>query len=173
MNDIQRVERSMYRLGTAYEPLERLMFETTDMETGEVDTEITNALCAMQGEATEVAVGAATIYREAQMEIAKYKAEEERLAAIRKGMESKLQTLKRAIDIFCKRTGIERAEGVSARIAYKKNPPSVVIDNEAEIPKEFWRCKLEVNKSAIKEALAAGKPVAGAHLESAVGLQIK
>lgn len=107
------------------------------------------------------------------MEIAKYKAEEERLAAIRKGMESKLQTLKRAIDIFCKRTGIERAEGVSARIAYKKNPPSVVIDNEAEIPKEFWRCKLEVNKSEIKEALAAGKPVAGAHLESAVGLQIK
>lgn len=173
MNDIQRVERSMYRLGSAYEPLERLMFETTDMETGEVDTEIMNALCAMQGEATEVALNAATLYREAQMQVAMYKAEEKRLADIRKGLEGKAETLKRAIDTFCKKTGIERAESVSARISYKKNPPSVKIDNEADIPKEYWRVKLEVDKTAIKEAISSGKTVEGAHLESAVSIQIK
>ncbi len=173
MNDIQRVERSMYRLGAAYEPLERLMFETTDMETGEVDAEIVNALCAMQGEATDVALNAATLYREAQMQVAMYKEEEKRLADIRKGLEGKAETLKRAIDTFCKKTGIERAESVSARISYKKNPPSVKIDNEADIPKEYWRVKLEVDKTAIKEAILSGKTVEGAHLESAVSIQIK
>ena len=173
MNDIQRVERSMYRLGAAYEPLERLLFDTTDMETGEVDTEIMNALCAMQGEATDVALNAATLYREAQMQVTMYKAEEKRLADIRKGLEGKTETLKRAIDTFCKKTGIERAESVSARISFKKNPPSVKIDNEADIPKEYWRVKLEVDKTAIKEAISSGKTVEGAHLESAVSIQIK
>ena len=173
MNDIQRAERSMYRLGAAYEPLEQLMFETADLETGEVDAEIMNALCAIQGEATEVALSAATIFREAQMQIDLYRAEERRLSDIRKGLEGKVETLKRAIDTFCKKTGIERAESVSARISYKKNPPSVKIDNEADIPKPFWRVKLEVDKTAIKEAILSGKTVEGAHLESGVSLQIK
>lgn len=173
MNDIQRSERRMYHLGTAYDTLERLLFESADAETGEVDGEIVKALSAIQGEATDVAVGAGTLYREAIAEIAKYKAEEERLYAIRKAMESKTETLKRAIDGFCRRTGIERVDGIGARISYKKNPPSVVIDNEADIPEEYWRIKREVDKKAVKEALQAGKPIEGAHLEQMTSIQIK
>lgn len=173
MNDIQRSERRMYHLGAAYETLERLMFTSADEETGEVNTDIVQALSAIQGEATDVAVGAGTVYREALAEIAKVKAEEERLYSMRKAMEAKTAALKRAIDGFCRKTGIERVDGIGAKISYKKNPPSVVIDNEADIPEEYWRIKREVDKKAVKDALQAGKPIDGAHLEQMTSIQIK
>lgn len=58
----------------------------------------------------------------------------------------------------------------------KANPPSVVIDNESEVPTDCWRVipeKREIDRAAIKLKLLAGKNTSFAHLEHKHRLEIK
>lgn len=56
----------------------------------------------------------------------------------------------------------------------QKNQASVILDvDEADIPDEFMRIKKEVSKTAIKEAIDAGKEISFAHLEQSEGVRIK
>lgn len=59
----------------------------------------------------------------------------------------------------------------TAKIA--KNPPSVEIYDEMQIPDDYCSFKREVSKSAIKEALQSGIDVQGARLVQSEGLRIK
>jgi hypothetical protein len=76
------------------------------------------------------------------------------------------------------RSGITKIEATQApffRLAIRKNPPKVVIDNESLVPDEFVRTKIvtELAKNEIKYAIQAGRDVPGAHLEQTERLEIK
>ena len=53
--------------------------------------------------------------------------------------------------------------------------PVVRIDNESAIPAEFWREKVErsVDKIAIRDAIKAGRDVAGASMGESISLQVR
>lgn len=54
----------------------------------------------------------------------------------------------------------------------KKNPPAVIIDDEAQIPAQYQNQKITItpDKTKIKAAIKAGEQVPGARLEQAVSL---
>lgn len=53
-----------------------------------------------------------------------------------------------------------------ATLSIRVNPPSVVIHDESEIPSEFTRAEIKIDRAKIKEALKAGQIVPGASLSN-------
>ena len=55
----------------------------------------------------------------------------------------------------------------------QKNPVSVKIDNEDDVPPEYLKITTSVNKTAIKEAIESGEDIPYAHLEQSESLRIQ
>ena len=59
----------------------------------------------------------------------------------------------------------------------RKNPPSLIVDDEKKIPPSFLKIpeppSPSLDKAALKDALKAGQEVPGAHLEQKSRLEIK
>lgn len=70
--------------------------------------------------------------------------------------------------------GLEKLETAIARLSFRKST-TVIIDNKEELPAELIRVKTvaEPDKIKIKEAIEAGLPIKGAHLEISHNLQVK
>lgn len=66
------------------------------------------------------------------------------------------------------RVGMKRLEGTTYTFTAKNNPPSVVVDDPAQVPAEFMRQKpappAEPDRIAIKKRLQSGAEVPGARL---------
>lgn len=106
-------------------------------------------------------------------EIDMFKAEEKRIAEQRRCLEKRVEKLENALDKAMKLTGEKEFNAGTFKFKLRKNPPSVVIDNEADIPFEFWRPKdPEVDKTALKNFLKDNE-VSYAHLEQHEKLSIK
>jgi hypothetical protein len=74
-------------------------------------------------------------------------------------------------------SGITKIDSPFFTLAVRNNPPSVIVDNEAEIPAEF---KVQpppppprIDKSAIARAIKNGQPVPGCHVTQNQRLEIK
>jgi hypothetical protein len=96
-------------------------------------------------------------------------AEIARLTARKKVYENKVAHIKNWLFVNMQACSITKMESSIFTASIQNNPPSVHIDDLAAIPVEFMRQKppppAEPDKTAIKDALKAGKDVAGAHLE--------
>lgn len=163
---------ALYKIREEYNQLLEAIFDTADEATGEVDIDLISQLDKIQGEFTEKAVSVATVYREIESEVARFKAEEKRLADIRKRLERRAELVKEYIARECTSAGIERIDGISANISFRSSEKTV-IDNEADIPKEYWRVKKEPDLALIRSAIKSGKEVNGAHLQACKNIQIK
>lgn len=89
-----------------------------------------------------------------------------RLQKRKKAREKLIENLKGFLTYAMKVRKLEKLETDTFTVSFKKNPPSVVIDNESLIPENFFRIKKEVDKASIKDVLKAGQSVLGAHLET-------
>jgi hypothetical protein len=60
----------------------------------------------------------------------------------------------------------------AGELKLKKNPPALVIDDQAKIPSKYEKQKIEISldKVAIKAAIKAGEEVPGVHLEQGTSL---
>ena len=161
---------ALYKLGEEYNRLLDELLETAN-EDGEVNLDISKQVEEIHGAFTEKAVSVATVYRSLEQEAERYKAEEKRLAEIRRKLERHAEAIKGYLARECINTGVEKIGGVSANISFRTSEKTV-IDNEAEIPDEYWRVKREPDLSAIKAAIKAGKEIEGAHLQSFKNIQI-
>lgn len=77
---------ALYKLGEEYNRLLDELLETAN-EDGEVNLDISKQLEEIHGAFTEKAVSVATVYRSLEQEAERYKAEEKRLAEIRRKLE--------------------------------------------------------------------------------------
>ncbi|EGY53109.1 siphovirus Gp157 family protein [Neisseria shayeganii] len=110
-------------------------------------------------------------------------AEEEMLASHIKTMQAKLaavknrkERLKTYLADNMRRIGIKEIKAVDGTFSAKfaKNPPSVEIFDESQIPAELMRVKTEPDKAAIKAAIKAGQDIPGAKLlEGMESLRLK
>lgn len=89
-----------------------------------------------------------------------------------KGIASKKKRLEKACLYALDNMQVKSILTSKGEMKIKKNPPSVVIDDVHAIPREFISTKIELvpNKTAIKNAIKAGKEVSGAHLEQGTSL---
>lgn len=92
------------------------------------------------------------------------RAEEKRLASRRQGFEKIANCMRDSIHQQMLEWQIKKVEGARFTFAVQKNPASVEIVNEAEIPGDFIDYKPQVDRNKVKEALKAGQEVPGARL---------
>jgi hypothetical protein len=95
------------------------------------------------------------------------KAEEKRIATMRKALESRAKNLESAFAYVLKNMGDKEVITKYGVMKVRKNPPSVVIDDLSKVPTKFQHQKIEVtiDKTAIKKAIQSGEKVDGAHIE--------
>jgi hypothetical protein len=102
---------------------------------------------------------------------------EAEMAKRRKAMENRADGLRRYVLGSMQHAGVEKIECPYFRISIRNNPPAVEIFEEGLIPAEFMVTPepppAAPDKTAIKEAIKAGREVSGARLSQSVRLEVK
>jgi hypothetical protein len=102
---------------------------------------------------------------------------EKQMAERRKAIEAKAEQVRRYLFENMKRSGISKIESPYFSLTIKKNPPSVVIDDENAIPADYKVTPppppTAPDKKLIAQAIKDGYEVPGAHLEQGERLEIK
>ncbi len=102
---------------------------------------------------------------------------EKQVAALRRAREARIERLKAYMQACMEIAGITKVECPEFQAAIRKNPPKVVIDDEAQVPAPYWRQPEPpppvLDKERIKEDIKAGIDVPGARLEQTTRLEVK
>lgn len=165
---------NLYQLATEYTNLFNALMDSADVETGEVDVDISAALEKAQGTFEEKAIATATVYRMLGGESEKIGAEIERLTKLKKHIDGEQKRIKDYLVQACEMTGTESLRGMYANISFRRSEQTV-IDDPNILPAEFVKVETtyKPNKTAIKAAIKAGREVTGAHIETVHNIQIK
>jgi len=137
---------------------------------GEIPPELDAAIEEVSATYEAKVINCGHMYKNITAEAEAIKAEEKRLADRRKGLEREAEWLKSYISR-------EALPGVkynypTLAISWRSSKETIIL-NEAEIPEEFCRVKIEPNKTEIKKAILAGRTVPGAQVENKQTIQIK
>ncbi len=104
---------------------------------------------------------------------------EKQMADRRKSIEKRAAALAERLKTGLEIAGVSKLETPHFALTIKKNPPSVDVWDEKQIPAEFWSTPEPVppvavpDKKAIAEAIKAGKDVPGAQLAQGTRLDIR
>lgn len=165
---------SLYSLTDECRNLYDALMASADEETGEVDISLVNALAERQEAWEDKAVAVACVYRSLDEDAARVGREIERLTAMKKRLERERDRVKEGLSAAFTALGVEKVKGMYADISFRASEQTI-IDNADTVPEEYMTVKTTYtpNKTAIKEAIKAGKEVPGAHLEQRKNIQIK
>jgi hypothetical protein len=166
---------SMYTMAAEYRQMvEHLMSTQDDVQTIEdtIDGELYPLEMKAQG------VGYAVKNLEATA--AAIKGAEQEMATRRKAIEKRAEALKEYAKTCLEIAGISKLDTPHFALTIKKNPPSVDVWDERQIPAEFMRLPepppppiAVPDKTKIKEAIKAGREVPGAQMAQGSRLEIK
>jgi len=102
---------------------------------------------------------------------------ESKMAARRKALEARAESLRAYVLNCMQLAGVEKITSPWFTLAQRQNPPRVVIDATDLIPEEFMRTvptpPPEPDKTAILAAAKSGAEVPGTHIERGVRLDIR
>lgn len=166
----------LYELSKDYESL------ILAIENGDIPEEaITDTLESITSLLDEKADNIACWIKQLTAEAEAIKAEEDKLKARRTAKLNRAERLSNYLAECMTNSGRNKIETARNVISFRKNPPSVVFDNEAafvEWANEHCKSLLTygkptVNKTAIKTAINEGLELAGVRIESKLNLQIK
>lgn len=165
---------NLYNLTSECKGLYDAILATADEETGEADLSLVTALAERQEEWDKKAVSVACVFRALGEDSDRIGREIERLTAMKKRLDRERERVKEGLDAACRALGVESVKGMYANISYRASEQTV-IDDELSLPEEYLTVKKTYtpNKTAIKEAIKAGKEVPGAHIERKKNIQIK
>ena len=165
---------SLYSLTDECRNLYDALMASADEETGEVDISLVNALAERQEAWEDKAVAVVCVYRSLDEDAARVGREIERLTAMKKRLERERDRVKEGLSAAFTALGVEKVKGMYADISFRASEQTI-IDNADAVPEEYMTVKTTYtpNKTAIREAIKAGKEVPGAHLEQKKNIQIK
>lgn len=156
----------LYELST----LEAQILEQLESEDG-IDKKLYDELKLNE---EEKLVSCARVYRQILSDAQACKEEEKRLAERKKKLENNAQRLKDLIMEGMKLTQINKIRRPEFDISIKKNPPSLRIDTEVDIPSAFYEEVPPVlNKTALKTAIKNGLDIPGVALIQTERIEIK
>ena len=102
---------------------------------------------------------------------------EKNMADRRKSILKNIERLKKYLLDNMERLNIDKIETEYFIAKIKKNPPKVVINNEDDVPEEYWETQVKwiINKTKIKKALKSDKKIniKGAEIKQEKRLEIK
>lgn len=142
----------MYQLYKCTQDIQAVLDEHFDNEQEAADT-----LEAVIGQGEAVAVNVLGYCLNLEAEAKMIDARIKELADAKKLRQGKADRIKHELKAFMERHGIKsiKADDGTFSASIKKNPPSVEVFDEAQLPDEFWRVteKREPNKTAIRQAI--------------------
>ncbi len=102
---------------------------------------------------------------------------EKQVASLRRAREARIERLKSYLHACMDVAGISKIDCPEFQAAIRKNPPKVVIDDDAQVPAAYWRQPEPpppvIDRERIKEDIKAGRDVPGARLEQTTRLEVK
>jgi uncharacterized coiled-coil protein SlyX len=138
---------------------------------------LADTLESLSGDLETKAINVAKFARNLEVMAAQIKDAEKSMAERRKSIEKKADAMRAYLLNCMLATEINKIECPYFALTVKKNPPAVVVEDEAQIPAEFMRQPdpppLAIDKKAISEALKAGREVPGAKLSAGFRIDIK
>ena len=141
------------------------------------DQTIADTLESLAGEIEVKSTNVSFVIRNMESLAEQIKQAEQQMASQGKAIENRAENVRKYLLINMERCGISKIESPYFKISVKQNPASVVIDNEGQIPCEFYRYPEAPppapDKKAIKSAIESGIDVPGAHLERIIRVEIK
>lgn len=158
----------LYEIAENFRNLQELLEDET------IPAEVIEAaLNEVQGTFEEKAENIVSFIKSLEGEVAAYREEEKRLAANRRTIENKVESMKNYLFSNMQVMGCKNIKTPLFKISVKKNPASVMIDNLEAIPEDYLVFKMEADKKKLAEVLKAGETVEGCHLEQKESLSIK
>lgn len=110
-------------------------------------------------------------------DLAKIKKHEEAVIERRKALEKRIAALKQYVLDGMQLAGITEIKSPELVIRVTPNPPAVTIEDERQVPAEYWVAppppQAVISKSLIKAAIDAGTEVPGAKITRSVRLVIR
>lgn len=162
----------LYELTNYRRQLERLA------DAGEVPPEeIADTLEALEGEINEKAVQVAAFTRNLEATAQAVREAGKAMLARAERIEKRAEGVRNYLLFQMQANSITKIECPYFTLAVRKNPPSVVIDDEAQVPADYLVTPPapppRPDKAAIGRALKAGADVAGCRLTQSERLDIK
>lgn len=137
---------------------------------------LADTLEGMSGELEVKAQNVVMFARNLESTAAAIKEAEAQMAARRKAIENRAAGLRSYVLTSMQVAGVQKIECPFFKLAIQNNPPAVDVFEPGLIPAEFMKQKPppppEVDKTAIKEAIKAGREVPGAKLTQGQRLAI-
>jgi hypothetical protein len=152
----------IYKVGSAFESVVN-MHANGDL----TDEQLKEALVALEESKVEKCGNAICYLNMLKHGIEDMKAEEKRIATMRKSLESRAKNLESAFAYVLNNMGDKEVITRYGVMKVRKNPPAVVVDDLSKVPTKFQHQKIEVtiDKTAIKKAIQSGEKVDGVHIE--------
>lgn len=159
--------------------IERNYLEALDVFTdpdNEIDPQtVTDTLEAITGEFEQKAVAVAAFARQMEAEAEAIKQAEEKMAKRRKALEGRARWLKDYVKVGMEVIGTKKVSSPWFVLSIQKNPPAVDVFDPAAIPAEFQEVitEIKINRTAIKDAIGAGREIPGARITNGTRLSIR
>lgn len=168
----------MSKLPALYQVADAYLQDVAKLQDLDLDPQtVADTLEGLQGDMEVKATNVAMFIRNLESLADQIKQAEATMAARRKAIETRAESIREYLLSNMQRTGITKIESPYFKIALRNNPPSVVVDDPSLIPARYMRQAEppppSPDKKEIKAAIEFGEIVPGAHLESKVGVTIK
>lgn len=161
----------LYEIAAQYQAFLALV-QDTDNDLSLIDTVVTDTLEAIEGEFEAKAVNTAAVLKTLQAEADAIAAAMQAMTTRKKSLESRSDSLKSYLLHNMQAMGVQKIKHPYFNISVNKSPEAVFIENESLIGDEFKKIVVTIDKTLIKEALKAGKAVAGCALTRGEHLRI-
>jgi hypothetical protein len=163
---------TLYEISTEYRQALEVL---TDPENDLPAEVIADTLEGLQGTLQDKAVNVAKFFKNLEATAQAIKDAEQRMAARRKAIESRVTWMKTYLKDNMESCGITKIESPWFVLALQKNPAAVDIIDEAAIPDEFVEIVTtrKLDKTGIKRAIEFGVAVPGAILTRGTRLAMR
>lgn len=150
-----------------------LLENLSDEETGEINEAVLNRLNELNRPIQDKCINTVRVMKGIEAEYKAIEAERKAMQAREKALKSQVEWIKNYLLSNMEKSDIKIISCPQFEIKLRKNPSSVEIYDEDEIPEEYTVTRVELSKEAIKLALAGGIEVPGARLINRNSVQIR
>jgi Siphovirus Gp157 len=164
------MNQTLYEIGEQYK---FLLEDLYDHETGEVNEAVYNQLTALTDTAENKCINVTRVYKEFKKEYEAISEERQRMQAREKAFKNKIDNLKSYLLENMEKCKISKIECPQFVIGLQKNPCSVDIYNDDEIPMDYKKAKVENDITKIKDDLKNGVIIPGARLVQTNSVRIR
>lgn len=163
-------QMKLYEIADQYQ---YLLNELYDYETGVVNETALARLNELADTMEDKAINITRLFKEMEANADAIEKERKAMQARETALKNQIKRLKEYLTSNMERCEIKKIECPQFSITLQKNPPSVEVLSESEIPTDYNKVKVELDISKIKEELQNGVVIPGVRLIQRSSIRIR